>query len=326
MSRSIRATVSRPIMLLTLAAVSLAASIGVAEQSGEPDYASLRERWLEKSPTERALLRDRFEQLSKLDPEVQRELHRRAREMNGTLHAFRHAPPPWVRDRLADAGPGERDRELRRCLEDQFRHRGSSMRERMPDDLRQRLEAATTEQERVAVFQELRRRGREEMFPRFVEKMARRLELEVEEVERLKATPPAEQDALLANLRRRIIVSRGRPEEISTADWDAWQALPDEEFVRRAELSRVDMRGDHRGGRGRGGGFGRREGGGKVYGPWPPTGDGRPSRRGDDRALDSRAGDDQPDGAVPESDQSAFYGPATPRSPGRSGRSDRGRD
>ena len=252
-----------------------------------PDFVALRARWERKSPEERALLRQRFEELSRLRPEAREELQRRARVLTGDLRTLESEPPPWVRERLDGARPGERDRELRRCLEDHHRRRGSDLRARMPADLVARLEAATTDEERALVFRELHQRAREEMFPYFVERIARRLELDAAEVERLKATPSAEREAVIRGLKRRMIVERGKPKSVSEADWDSWQALDDAEFLRRVELSggswRGGRRGDGRGGR-HGESRGRREG---------ERGDGTRgsgARDRDDRQPDGRRG------------------------------------
>ena len=223
--------------------LSFVLTLGAGHISGQSpegtDLASLRARWQQKTPAERELLRRRFEQYSRFAPEVQRELRRRAHELRGTLRAFGEAPPPWVRERLAKLTDTEREHELRRCLAEEHRRRGSHLRRRLPPDLRRRLESAQTDQERATIFRELFRRGHEEMFPRFIERAAARLELGQSERERLRATPPEQQSTVLARLRRRLILQRGRPPSISQSEWNAWQSLSDEEFLARFRLRMI---------------------------------------------------------------------------------------
>ncbi|MFT5291511.1 MAG: hypothetical protein ACI8PQ_003049 [Planctomycetota bacterium] len=241
---------ARPLAsLMLVAALCLSfASVGFSQDANSEQESSVqrpspRERWMQKSPEERAVLRRRFEELSHFEPELQVELRRRAREVSGTLRSLDSAPPPWVRERLDVAGPGQRDRELRRCLEDHRRRRGSDMRDRLPKDLRERLENAKSDEERAAVFRELSQRGRSDMFPRMVARMGRHLELDPSEVERLSATEPEGQRTVLENLKRRSIVARGKPEDIDAKDWTSWQSLDDREFLRKVEFSIPSHRG-----------------------------------------------------------------------------------
>lgn len=275
----------RPIAQLGLVAFLLLAALVVGEAQSDrsgPDFQALRERWQQKSASERQELRRRFAELERLSPQDREELVRRARDLRGSLQALDHDPPAWVRSRLEGAAPRERQHELRRCLEEHHRRRGSGLRERMPPEVLERLEGARTDEERAAVLRAFFQEARQQMVPHFIDRAGRRLGLTAEEVKGLQAQAAAGGEDVLAHLKRRLIEHRGRPEGIDEADWEAWQALPDEEFVRRVELSGALWPHRFRGGPGRRGSKPGHDREGRRGGDWDGRDpDGREHPRGE---------------------------------------------
>jgi hypothetical protein len=289
--------------LVLLAVVVLAAlpATAAAQRRGS-DHSQQRERWMQMSEEERAVLRKRYEELKRMSPEVIEELTERARGLKHFENGLRKAPPPDLERRLRGRPRADCDREVRRYMRDRSSDFGRHMREKLPPELRERFEKASHE-ERIRILHELRHDpSHRDRFRRALQELGRELELTAEEQEEILALPWEARKERMMHLHRLFIVqeieANGLPEGITAEEWASWKELSPREFLHRTRAfaepppSLRSMFGGRRGrgwdGRGRGSGRGDdrrgpdgRRGGDGERGDRGDRGDGPPWRRKD---------------------------------------------
>jgi hypothetical protein len=223
-----------------------------------------RERWLQKSPAERARLRGLFEELRALSPEEREILRERARLLRELEAGERSGAAPEIREQAALLRGTDEERFWRERTHDRVREQGRRLREELPAPLLDELRGAPPEARPLLVERWMR--AHPDQHERVVLlRLTGELGLPRGEVDRLLALPPHERRPQVAHLRRRLAERRGKPRFLTDGEWQALRGIPDDQrFVdelRRRELPR------------RGEGFPRR---GPEAGGSPPAGGLRP--------------------------------------------------
>ncbi len=200
-----------------------------------PGLEELRRRWEKKSPEERELLRERFEELHALDPEKRREILERARRWKEHERAMEEEAPEDLRRELEVLSAPERERRWREHAIKSFRETGRNLRESLPPRLRRRLEEAPPEERR-----ELLERFRNEYDARSREALrvlGERLDLAPERIRELEARPFEERLRTVLELRRELIERAvrldGLPEGVDEGSWEHMRRLPHDAFFRK---------------------------------------------------------------------------------------------
>ena len=265
-----------------LVCVLSAATVVAAAYENRHDILRLEQRWNRKSADEREVLRGRFEQLNRMDPETRKSLMERARKLRVVEEGLRENAPLEFREQLEVLDPQGRERHWREGARERFRQRGRDMRHRLPAPFLARLEAASPE-ERPEMLRKFRvdqigQKGRW-MFGY----LARELELDEEEIEDYQELPLEEKLTTLRRMRRehieRTITTGEAPAGFSPERWDRLRKLSDRELFERllsTDLPRLGKRRGH-GERGEPGERGGRRG--------ERHGKGRGERRGPRREL-----------------------------------------
>jgi hypothetical protein len=196
-----------------------------------------RERWERMSPRERAVMRERFEKMRRMSPEERRELFERASNLRSLEDGLRKAPPKELQERLrGKRREWDREAEVRRYLHDHSERFGRPVWNKLPTDLRSRLDATAAPEDRMRLMHEYFRDCRQQRGTR-TERAIRLLDLPAAEKEELLALPAAEQEQRVLALTRRWIEARaeekGLPPGISAEEWQRMQSLSDREFLAR---------------------------------------------------------------------------------------------
>ncbi len=224
--------------LCTLAGASSAASTPNRSQERvertEAELRDARARWEALTDEERDELRARFDKFRQFDPARRDELRERAHRFKEIGRQLRkHGLPPELERELDGLPPDERRRRMGDWLHERFEERGRRIREKMPEDLVQRLERAPPGR-RGAMAEGFRRDRRGEHSEELIDKLARSGHLPRERVDALRALPVEERVDILMDLRREKItadiVRRGLPPGITAEQWGQWQRLPTREF------------------------------------------------------------------------------------------------
>ncbi len=204
------------------------------ERRGADEHRELVERWLRKSPEERALLRERFEQLKSLPREDKAELHERARRLRELEQEARAEASESDRAEV-ERLPPQRARDFwRERAIARGRDAGRVLRERLPEDLRRRLENAPPS-ERREILRQLRDTEGDRRSRSALGDLGRRLDLLPDEIKALEALPLRERFAAIIELKRRHIEQRvreeGLPPSIDERRWERLRKMDDERFI-----------------------------------------------------------------------------------------------
>jgi hypothetical protein len=254
-------------LLLALLVPALTAGPQQGDGQRKRERPSVEERWSQLSEEQRAELRRRYEAYRRLSPEERARLHKRARQLNDLGDELRKDVSPEVRARLDGMPPEQRERVWREHLHDRAREEGRHMRDRLPPELVEQLEAAP-EGERARLLEDFHRKRRDKDELRALFGMARELGLSRDEIRRVKQAAPEERRRTLLAMQKRVAVQaverHGLPTELSAAEWNALRELPPESFAPRWQALHLPA-------------------------PWGP-----PPRRGAKDGPGRRGGDDRP--------------------------------
>jgi hypothetical protein len=181
-----------------------------------------------------------------MDEAQRRALVERFQRIQSAEEKLRARIPAEAREDLAQLDPGARRDAWREMLAHEMAQRGRELREMLPPQWRQRIEA-TPPHERPRVLEEFRRHLRGDLADRAVHALGRDLDLPPAEVERLRGLPPDARAREIAELHRRDLVRRveqhGLPPSVSPDEWARWKALPTPEFL---ELWKARVKGGPR--------------------------------------------------------------------------------
>lgn len=224
-----------------LAALLLLAPTVAAQKPAPqtPDGSSPPRARLEKlSPEERAKLRERFERLRELTPEQRAEMFKRLERLRVLERRAIERLGPDAREKLERMPPDIRRRVERGMLEQRMFERGRSIRDRLPEEVRAKLENASPE-ERRAILREFWSKERRDHEQRALEQLGRDLQLAPGEIERIQALPEQERFREVIELRRKVVQQKGPPQWMDASQWSALQDLSTPEFFERLhELQR----------------------------------------------------------------------------------------
>lgn len=213
-----------------------------AGQHTSPTLEAVRARWERLSPEEKERARERYEQYRAMSEEERVELKARARRLAETRQRVLNDLGPEEKERLKGLEP-ERQREVVKDLvQDEAREIASHVREKLPEGLIKRLEAARPE-DRARYFLQFKRTHLGRIANYAIDQIGKRLELAPEEIARLKNLPQAERAQAVLELRKKLGARDadefGLPPGITPRDWGELQALPPEQvFVKMQRMRR----------------------------------------------------------------------------------------
>ena len=224
---------------LALAGVGLALSwpgLAATLPANDGAQADARRRWESYSEERKQQLRQRYDELQKLEPEQRRELERRSRLLRRQREQARMRLPVELQRKLEGLEPERRRQVIKEFLRTEMQRRGGRIRDKLPQDWVERLESAEPA-ERRRMMRTLREQLFRENAPRAIGRLARELGLDRAQLRELEQLPMAERRDRLLELRRIDIEAkierRGLPQTITPAEWDEWRELPAVEFFER---------------------------------------------------------------------------------------------
>lgn len=277
----------RPRRWIALVAGVALCAVVAAQVADRFDLRHLEERWNRKSSDERALLRERYEQLTRMKPEAREQLAARARRLRGVVEELREDPPEELREELEVLDSKDRERRWRQTAQERFRERGRDMRHKLPAAFVAKLEAAAPE-DRVAMMHRFRAERLRKSGQAMFEYLARELDLSDEEIKGFEKLPTEQKLNELRRMRRKHIektIETGEaPPGFSPKRWERMRSLSDRELferLRHGDLPRLGPRGK-----------GHKRGERGHRGPRPPHGPGGAKRPDRDSPRDSTEADD----------------------------------
>jgi hypothetical protein len=197
-----------------------------------PGHESPRERWARMSPQEREVMQQRFEQFKRMDEAQRGEVIERWKHVQRLERGTREA----LHGELSKLEPEQQRECLRGYVGRELFERGRAMREMLPRDLLEKIESATP-QEAERLLHEFKERIRAERPDRALFELGRELQLDPAEIERLKSLPEEQRRSEMFVLRRRQIEQRvaqdGLPSWMTQQEWDELSALDAPKFCER---------------------------------------------------------------------------------------------
>lgn len=229
--------------LAILAASAVSSSAAPLAQDDSSSSPGARERWERLSHEEKARMKERFERFQKMGAQERRELEDRHRKLKRTRRRVESDLSPEMRERLSKLTDRAHREIVGELVEEELRAEGRRLRTKLPDSLRERFERASPEQ-RQRFFVEFKQKTLPRMSLRAITELAGALELDREEVRRIKALPPRERVEMVFELRKRIeakaVERDGLPEGLSRGRWEELVSLSPREFYEVA--MRLDRR------------------------------------------------------------------------------------
>lgn len=221
------------VVLVALCALCTSAPALQSPVETSPTLEAGRQRWERLSPEDQARFKQLYERYRSLTEEERQALAKRARRVLLEKERVRAQLPEEARAKLQALAPDKRREVLRDLFEGEAREKGARIREKMPEAWIKRLEEAPPE-DRARFLAEFQRAARERIVRGAIDKIGRKLELPAAEVERLKALPEPERAGTVLELRKKLSVRDadqfGLPPGVTPAQWEAWQAMPPEQF------------------------------------------------------------------------------------------------
>lgn len=217
--------------LLVLALVL--ATVARAQEARTPTLEAARARWARLGPDEQARLRERYESYKSLGEAERAELAERARRLADGRKRAERALTSEQRERLDSMNEAKRRAVLDELVEIEMRQRGARIREQVPEAWLERLDGARPE-DRQRFLAEFKQKARERASQATIDRIARRLGLPRDEVDRLKSLRGDERAAAVLELSKRFsareVEEFGLPPGVTREQWNAWQELPPETF------------------------------------------------------------------------------------------------
>jgi hypothetical protein len=139
----------------SLPLLTVPAESAAAQSGREPERESL-EHWRKLSEQERAVLQERYARLRAMTPEERARLEERAGTLEELKRYVRERMPDELRRKLESLPPERRSEVMREHMREEMRRRGERIADKLPPAMRAALEAAPPE-ERERVLHELLR-------------------------------------------------------------------------------------------------------------------------------------------------------------------------
>jgi hypothetical protein len=195
-----------------------------------------RSRWESLGPEERVRIEERWRRYQALPEAEQHELELRAARIAELRQRVERQLPQELRARV-QALPGEqRERILAEIVANETARIGTRMRALLPADAVLRLEQARPE-DRARYFAKYQGQQRERVTRYMIERLGGRLGLSKAEIDGLKSLPEEQRARRVLELRQQLSRAEARelgvPPGLSPEQWEAWLALPPDEFFER---------------------------------------------------------------------------------------------
>ncbi|HEV8112088.1 MAG TPA: hypothetical protein VGR31_04880 [Planctomycetota bacterium] len=224
----------RTILVLVLAAAGwLGQDTPKPASATSPTLESARKRWERFSPEEKARARTRYERFLAMTEEEREQLVESARQLHERSERVQKELGQTDGERLATMEPAKRRELVHEIVAEESRAVGARIRGQFPESWLARLENATQE-ERARAFLEFRVHQRDRVARYAIGELGRHLALPAEEIRRLQELPGNERCDAVLDLRKRLsaqeVDESGLPPGLTREQWDAWLALPPEQF------------------------------------------------------------------------------------------------
>jgi len=234
----------------SITALLLAASSFLGQESGvdrkSPTLESLRARWERFTPEQKERARSRYERYLAMSEEERQQLARSARALRERGERVQEELDAKAPERAADLEPEKRRTLVREIVAEQSRELGARIRSRVPVPWVERIQNAPPE-ERARLLREFQNQQRNRIARFAIGELGQRLGLPSQEIARMQTLPGEERVQAVLELRQRLsareVDEHGLPPGITPEQWNAWIALPPEEFFevfQRYWLSRVE--------------------------------------------------------------------------------------
>ncbi len=233
---------------MILARTILAALLAIAAQEpakDTPTLQSARARWERFSPEEKERARANYERFIALSEEEREQLVERARRLHVRVDRVQGELMQNAHERLAGMDPEKRRVLVREIVADESREVGARIRGRLPENWLERLEKARP-QDRARFLRQFQLQQRDRVARYAIGELGQRLGLPPDEIERMQRLPGEERGQAVLDLRKRLSAhdanESGLLPGITREQWDAWLALPPEEFfevIQRYRQSRM---------------------------------------------------------------------------------------
>jgi hypothetical protein len=198
-----------------------------------PTLESARARWERFTPAEKERARARYERFLAMSEEEREQLVESARRLRERADRVSSQLAEKEGDKLAKMDPEKRHALVRELVADESRAVGARIRGQFPEDWLKRLENAKP-QDRARFFRQFRIKQRDRVARYAIGELGKRLELAPEEIARMQELPGEDRCEAALDLRKRLeaqeVHASGLPPGITQTQWDAWLALPPEEF------------------------------------------------------------------------------------------------
>lgn len=194
-----------------------------------------RDRYMSLDDSERALIHERYEHFSALTPEEREDLRTRGRNLARISRETESQPlPPEVSTKLNELPPQERRKFQRSILREELREKGRRFLEAMPENSRKELVDADGARARSAFMRRYKHENINRILNEMISRMARKLEVPQEEVQRILALRKGERLRafleLNVGLTEEEMIRVGLPFGITPEQWEEWRNLSGEEF------------------------------------------------------------------------------------------------
>lgn len=198
------------------------------------------ERWERLGDEERAHLRERFERYQRMSLAERTELAERADTVARTERRILARLSPEERDRMGRLDDAQRRQILDELVEDELKAQGRRLRAKLPEEVRERLEAASWE-ERLRFFNDFKQKSRQRMSGMALDKLGRRLGYEPEAIQAMRRLPEQERLMKVLELQKllqaRSVEENGLPAGLTAERWGEMLELAPEDFY--AEVMRI---------------------------------------------------------------------------------------
>lgn len=223
-------------MRLALTALACSALLADASQAQDRDLVDRnRERWEQKDPQERELLKSRFDQLKKLSDEERAALEGLARKIKDKKRKARESLPEDVRRRMEDLPPHEREGIFHDHFRDTLRQKGSGVRRLLPEGALDEIEREAPSRRALRLDRLLR--DHRPITPHDVKRLGKELGINARDLRELDSLAPGElEERALAWNRERIdrcVAEYGLPPGLGDAEYTQMRDLTHAEFFQR---------------------------------------------------------------------------------------------
>jgi hypothetical protein len=198
-----------------------------------PALESARRRWERFSPEEKERAKERYERFLAMSEEEREQLIESARRLRERTERVQGELAGKDAQRLSTLEPEKRRALVREIVADESRAVGARLRGQFPEDVLARLEKARPE-DRARYFRRFRIQQRDRVARYAIGELGKRLALPADEIRRMQELPGDARCEAVLDLRKRLsaldVEVSGLPPGITREKWDAWLALPPEEF------------------------------------------------------------------------------------------------